>query len=259
MLQVKQDLSQLRREIGLGEQAPEELAHYRRALLDPSMASKKYEQFNFEDLQKKDVFQSWLKSKSSSLFLIHGLTLNSRTGFSWLSPAALDVVDWLNTQTSKDPKKVVIYGLAHTSAWTAPSAKPAAHMMISRLMLGLLDQYPSYLLDPTNLSGLRNRIQSPEYRASNPRVSCKTLSDVMGRCSTCELYVVLDRIDACDCTAVAFIERLLELVLDCESTVKLFVVAGGLGNFEVGDITEVKEGERFRILRMDQSIRKKAS
>lgn len=74
-------------------------------------------------------------------------------------------------------------------------------MMVSRLLLGLLDQYPSYLLDPTNLSGLRDLIKSPEYRASNPRVPCKNLSDVMGRCSTGELYVVLDHIDACDCTA----------------------------------------------------------
>ena len=69
------------------------------------MASNKYEQFNFEDLKEKDVFQSWLKSKSSSLFLVHGLTLHSQTGFSWLSPAALDVVDWLNTRASQGPDK----------------------------------------------------------------------------------------------------------------------------------------------------------
>lgn len=57
---------------------------------------------------------------------------------------------------------------------------------------------------------------------------------------------------------MAFIGRLLELALDCVSTVTLFVVAGGLGGFEVGDITKVKEGDRFHILRMDQSTRKKA-
>ena len=227
--------------------------------MDPSIASKKYKQFSFEDLRKSEAFRSWFNSETSSLFLIHGLTLNSRTGYSWLSLAALDVFDWINDKVSKAPEKAVIYGLAHTSAWTAPGAKPAAHMMISRLLMEVLEKDPSYLHDPTSLAELRDHIKSLNYKASNPHLPCKLLSDVVGQCSSCDFYIVLDRIDACDCTAVTFIERLLEIVSDCRSTVKLFVVAGGLGNFDVGDITTVKEAEKFRVLRMDQSIRKTSS
>ena len=259
MNQVKQDILQLRRDFGLVEQTAEELAQYRRALLDPSVASKKYKKFSFEDLRKSEVFQSWAKYEESSLFLIHGLTLNPRTGYSWLSPAALDVFDWINDKDSEAPKKAVIYGLAHASAWTAPSSNPAAHMIISLLIMEMFDKCPSYVSDPTKLVDLRDRIKSLDYKASNPHLPCKLLSDVIGECSSCGLYIVLDRIDACDCSAVAFIERLLDLVLDCKSTVKLFVVAGGLGNFDVEDITTVKEGEKLRVLRMDQSIKKTGS
>ena len=131
--------------------------------------------------------------------------------------------------------------------------------MISRLILEVLDQCPSYLFDPSNLWNLRRSLQAPEYSDSNPRLPCGLLSDILNQCSDSEIYIVLDRIDACDCMAAVFIERLLELVVECKATVKVFAVAGPLGNFDVGDITSVTEGECFRVLRMDQRIKKRSS
>ena len=118
---MKQDLLQIRRDLGLGEQTAEELAYYRRALLEPCLAPKKYEQFSFEDLRKSEAFQSWLNSERSSLFLIHGLTRNPRTGYSWLSPAALDVFDWINDEVSEAPKKALVFTSRH--AWFLDSFK----------------------------------------------------------------------------------------------------------------------------------------
>ena len=47
--------------------------------------------------------------------------------------------------------------------------------------------------------------------------------------------------------------------MECKAIVKVFAVAGPLGNFDVGDIAGVTEGEYFRVLRMDQRTKKKGS
>ena len=190
MLQVNQIILQLRRDLGLGESPAEQLIQYRKALLSPS---KKYEQSHVDDLRRTDSFQAWLSSEVS------GLTLNSRSGFSWLSPVAPDVVDWLTSQFQAERKVIVVCALADTSAWIALSTNTAAHTVISQIILDVIDQCPSYLFDPSNLSILRRSLQVPKYRDSNPRLPCRLLSDVLNQCSDSELYIVLDRIDACDC------------------------------------------------------------
>lgn len=238
-------------------QTAEDLVRYRNAMLDPSTRSKKYEQFNLQALEEKDEFRAWHTSEVSGLFLLYGTTLNARSGFSWLSSAALDFVQALRDGTLKShDKTMVLCAVAHDTAWSIPEVKTESHMIISQIVLSALEQQTSYISDATKFSRLKASIEDPEYKHAVPRLPCQLLSEIIECDPALVTYVVLDRVDACNCGTSTFLETLLEVVLKCKSTVKVFAVVGGLGNFDVRDITATGKGEKFLPVRIDQRVKK---
>lgn len=258
--QVEESMWELQKALRSKAQTAEDLVRYRNAMLDPSTTSKKYEQFNLQALQEKAEFQGWHTSEDSGLFLLYGITMNARSGFSWLSSAALDFVQALRDGTLKnDRKTMILCALAHDTAWSIPQAKTESHMIMSQVILSALEQKPSYIMDAKKLSRLKTSIKDPEYKKAVPRLPCQVLSEIIEHDPGIVTYVVLDRIDACNCSTSTFLERLLEVVLNCKSTVKVFAVVGGLGNFDVHDITAAARKERFRAVRLDQRVNKKGA
>ena len=251
----------LQKALHLKPQTAEELVRYRNAMLDPSTRSKKYEQLSLQALQEKHEFQAWHTSEVSGLFLLHGTTLNPRSGFSWLSPAALDFVHALRDGTLETrPKSMVLCAVAHDTAWSPPRAKTASYAIISQILLSALEQQTSCLLDVTKFSRLKSSIEDPGYKDAVPRLPCQLLSETIDCDPPPITYVVLDRIDACSCGTSTFLEVLLEVVVNCKSTVKVFAVVGGLGNFDAQDITAAANGEKmFRAVRLDQKVNKKGA
>ena len=258
--QVEETMGELNKSLHSKAQTAEDLVRYRNAMLDPSTMSKKYEQFNLQGLQEKEEFQAWHTSETSGLFLLYGTTMNARSGFSWLSSAALDFVQALRDETLKNNRKTTILcAVAHDTAWSLPHTKTESHMIISQIILSALEQQSSYLLDATKLSRLKTSIEDADYKDAVPRLPCQLLSEVIEHDPSVVTYVILDRIDACNCSTPTFLERLLEVVLKCKSTVKVFAVVGGLGNFDLRDITATAEKERFRAVRLDQKVNKKGA
>ena len=247
----------LQRALGSKAQTTEDLTRYRNAMLDPSTRSKKYEQLDLEALRKKNEFQAWHTSAVSSLFLLYGTTLNARSGFSWLSPAALDFVQALRDGTFKaQDNSMILCVMAHDTAWHTSQATIESHMIISKVILSALEQQTSFVMDGTRFSRLKDLIDHPNYKDAVPRLPCQILSEIIEYDPTLVTYVVLDRIDACNCNTSTFLERLLEVVSESKATVKVFAVVGGLGDFDVRDITATGKRERFHAVRLDQRISK---
>ena len=241
-------------------QTAEDLVRYRNALLDPSTRSKKYEHFDLQALQKRGEFQAWHTSKNSGVFLLYGTTLNARSGFSWLSSAALDFVQALRDGTLETQgKTMILCAVAHDTAWSMPQAKTESHMIFSQLILSALEQQASFVLDATKYSRLKTSIEDPGYRDAVPLLPCQILSEIIEHDPALVTYVVLDRIDACNCSISTFVERLLEVVLKCKSTVKVLTVVGGLRDFDVRDVTATGKKERFHAVRLDQKVKKKSA
>lgn len=255
--QVKERMWDLQKALRSKAQTAEDLVRYRNALLDPSTRSKKYEQFNLQALQEKDEFQAWYTSEVSGLFLLYGTTLNARSGFSWLSSAALDFVQALRDGTLKThDNKMVLCAVAHDTAWSTPQVKTESNVIISQIVLSALEQQTSYISDATKFSRLKASIEDPDYKHAVPRLPCRVLSEIIECDPALVTYVVLDRIDACNCGTSTFLETLLEVVLKCKSTVKVFAVVGGLGNFDVHDILATGKGDKFHPVRIDQRVSK---
>ena len=129
-------------------------------------------------------------------------------------------------------------------------------MIISQVILSALEQQTSYILDGIRFSRLKSSIDDPDYQNAVPRLPCQILSEIIEYDPTLVAYVVLDRIDAYNCNTSTFLERLLEVVSKTKATVKVFAVVGGLGNFDVRDITATGEREKFYAVRLDQRVNK---
>lgn len=131
-----------------------------------------------------------------------------------------------------------------------------SHIVISRLIWQLLEQKPELVRNPPSFETLQARIRSEEWRQPNPREPCKVLAEILAEFPM--THLVLDCIDHCVCTPATFIERLLEIVRDSKTTVKIFVVVGGFKNFDIEDITLTTRGTTFHVVTMDQEKRKSA-
>ena len=118
------------------------------------------------------------------------------------------------------------------------------------------EQQTSYISDATKFSRLKASIEDPDYKHAVPRLPCRVLSEIIECDPALVTYIVLDRIDACNCGTSTFLETLLEVVLKCKSTVKVFAVVGGLGNFDVHDILATGKGDKFHPVRIDQRVSK---
>ena len=258
---ARQDIQTLRGRLGLDLNTDLAISDYRKALHDPSATSKRYQNFDRTVLSNTSEFNSWCSSTESSLFLLHGETLNTRTGFSWLSPAALEVLDMIKekteplTNTGTDP--VILHYLAHTTAWITSDTRKAAYKVISNLICDVLDQEPSFMFKVQNVTHIESRIGDAEYQTPNPGLPCALLREIVDQCAPRRVYIVLDRIDALSCSAVTFIERVYDLVTSCKAIVKIFAVAGSLSHFEPGDIMLGPEPHKFFVLKQDQTFYKK--
>ena len=154
---------------------------------------------------------------------------------------------------------MILCAVAHDTAWRIAQAETESHMIMSQVILSALEQQTSYILDAMKLSRLKSLIEDPDYNTAVPRLPCQVLSEIIEHDPGIVTYVVLDRIDACNCSTSTFLEMLLGVVSKCKSTVKVFAVVGGLGNFDLRDITATAEKERFLTVRLDQKVNKKGA
>ncbi|KAH9204345.1 hypothetical protein DL95DRAFT_418332 [Leptodontidium sp. 2 PMI_412] len=196
---------------------PEEIRQYRGSLTDPVNIGKKYIQFDFEKFSNDEPFKSWKASAESGLLLLKGKTHNTRTGFSWLSIAALDLIDDVN----RDHDSYLVYCLVSTSVWMENNSKARATIVISKIIRQLLERKPVIVQDPARYFHLRDRFSSESWQ-----VSRKAPFDLLIELLTefPKTYIILDRIDRCDYYHINFLDQLLRVIRECSTIVKIFVV-----------------------------------
>jgi hypothetical protein len=223
---------------------------FRAVLQDPSETPKKLQKFDFAELCSNLEYSSWKAATHSSLLLLRGTTRNTRSGLSWLSLASLDLLDLLQKENCHS----IAYSFVKTSAWMTKEVLVPSHIVISRLIWQLLEQKPQILRNPASFEILQTRIRSEDWQQPNPREPCRVLAEILAEFP--RTYLVLDCIDYCTCSPATFVERLLEVVRDSKTIVKIFLVMGGFKNFDIEDITLTKPSNIFHVITMDQGKRK---
>ena len=184
--------------------------------------------------------------------LVHGKTAVTKTGYSWLSPAILQLITQLRSQ-----KQRVIFGLCQVESFMEKDVP--AYAVLSSLISQLLEENTSILRDDTRYQKLTRSFSDPAWRAHQPKMPFTVLQELLNLSP--DTYILLDRVDRIRGEAHAFMNSLVSLIRNCKSKVRIFVVASSNGYDRVGgkyseELQESIEDElgsdRFWSLEMNQ-------
>lgn len=230
---------------------PEELGRYRAALDDPAEMSRKYTRFDFDLLKRDEAFVSWKTSPESSLFLLKGRTMSDRSGLSWLSPAAINMIALVGAE--KDC--VVTYDLVNTSSWVSPGCEQGPNTVIAKIVWQLLNQQPQIMEETNLVRALRSQCQELGAQRKVSKESFQLLSHLLSKFP--KIYVIIDRLDRCKCDPVSFIDHMMELIVKTTSILKIFIVLcqSSSPSFDAEALEDAPPCQRH-IVTMDQNMKK---
>ena len=186
------------------------------------------------------------------MMLVHGKTAVTKTGYSWLSPAILQLITQLRTQ-----KQRVIFGLCQVEPFMEKDLPRYA--VLSSLISQLLEINASILRDDTRYQKLIRTFSDPVWRTHQPKVPFVVLQELLNLSP--DMYILLDRVDRIRGNAHDFLNSLVSLIKECKSRIKILLIASSNGYDRVGGkfSEEVQESveddlgsERFWSLPMNQ-------
>ena len=186
------------------------------------------------------------------MMLVHGRTAATKTGYSWLSPAVLQLIAQLRTQDKR-----VIFGLTQVEPFMEKDVP--AYAVLSSLISQLLEANASILRDDTRYQKLSRTFCDPAWRAHQPKMPFAVLQELLNLSP--EMYILLDRVDRIRGEAYGFMYSLVSLIKDCKSRIKILLIASSNGYDRVGgkyseelqeSVEEDLGSERFWSLEMNQ-------
>jgi hypothetical protein len=233
------------------ETDPGEIDRYH-ASLHSAALGREYTQLNFRNLTENQQYAYWKAVDRSGLLILKGRTLDEQTGLSWLSPAAIKVLNLVRNEANY----AIAYCLVGTSAWMQPGSEPPAHKVISKIIWQLLERKPDLVGNPDRLEDVRDRIQRQNWTHQIPKQPCGLLSELLSAFP--KACIVIDRVDRADCDPVAFVNELLRVIEKCPTIVKIFVVLGDSfdSEFDMGALDLTGVGDKCFVVTMDQEVRR---
>jgi hypothetical protein len=140
------------------------------------------------------------------------------TALSWLSHAAVQLVDKLKEEYGEDKDTVIVYHFCKVENMLEDDHM---HTTLSRLIYQLLQSRPSILHERNTYASFKDSLESPSWKKQQVKAACKLLVEGLNQFKS--VYLVLDRPEACK-GGVSGLTKLLEQVSEAECTVKTFVV-----------------------------------
>lgn len=220
-----------------------EVEEYRQSLWNPAGSPKHYEKFKFETISLNPRFSRWMESNQSSLLLAMGETRNLRTDFSWLSPSAFELMDML-----KNSSRNVASCFIQTSTWM--EQKRESHLILTSIIWQLIESKSSAVADPLFRKDIKKAMEHPDWRQKDPKLPCQLLMKFLEIFPI--TYIILDRVDFCNCDLVVSLDRLLNLVRSSMATVKIFVVIDGK-ELNLASIDDPGPHGQFECIVLDQT------
>ena len=208
--------------------------------------------FNYDQLSQEKSYRLWESSRVSCMMLVHGRTAATRTGYSWLSPAILQLITQLRAQEQR-----VIFGLCQVEPFMEKDVP--AYAVLSSLISQLLEANASILRDDIQYQELSRIFSDPAWRTHQPKIPFAILQELL--LFFPDIYILLDRVDRIRGEAYGFMNSLVSLIKDCKSRVKILLIASTNGYDRVGgkyseELQESVEddlgSERFWSLEMNQ-------
>ena len=230
----------------------EALAQYKSEITAAFRNLQRLRTFNLDRLSQEKPYHLWESSRASCMMLVHGRTAATKTGYSWLSPAVLQLVAQLRAQNQR-----VIFGLSQVEPFMEKDVP--AYAVLSSLISQLLEANASILRDDIRYQKLSRTFCDPAWRAHLPKMPFAVLQELLNLSP--DMYILLDRVDRIRGEAYGFMNSMVSLIKDCKSRIKILLIASSNGYDRVGgkypeelqeSVEEDLGSERFWSLEMNQ-------
>ena len=186
------------------------------------------------------------------MMLVHGRTAATKTGYSWLSPAILQLITQLRSKNQR-----VIFGLGQVEPYMEKDVP--VYAVLSSLISQLLQANASVLRDDTRYQKLSRCFGDPAWRSHQPEMPFVVLKELLNLSP--DIYILLDRVDRIREEAYGLMHSLVSLIRNCKSRIRILLIASSNGYDRVGgkyseEIQESVEddlgSDRFWSLEMNQ-------
>lgn len=216
---------------------------------------KKYEEFDLDKVLSRDaVFQRWMEEDSSRILLLHGLS-NIRRNYHWLSAAALTLVKTLEEE-AKTSGAAPLYAFLHPDLWLPDNLYVPQASLVSSLIWQYLGHFPEVSEDFAFHEYLETMIERTEWRTDDAcELQYHVLQQLLERRT--KSYLILDRLDSCDCPVYIALGYLLKLIGECQKSVVKILVVVDTKPFEIGKIVSPYKS-KLTVMRRDQGRRSKS-
>ena len=184
--------------------------------------SERYVQMTPSLLNSSSEYQNWKACSSPCLLVIGGLTESegqaSQSTYSWLSPASSHIVDQLGAEGKR-----AAYFSCHPDMHLR---HVSSHLIVSSLLRQLLTWHSNILRN--RVKEFSSIVHSKEWDAEdqNEALECqfKLLERVAKELPAQEeTFIILDRIDLCDCASHNLVAALQHLIRNSHSLLKVAV------------------------------------
>jgi len=184
--------------------------------LKARLTSRKSTIFNLSDITRHETYKAWRRSKQSRTLILRGRTA-ARTPLSWLSPAAVELVDRLRDD-DEGGTSVVVY---HFCKREGMYQDDPMHTVISRIIYQLLEAKPSILQDRATYQEYATRFKSDKWQQKHLKTACELCVSILNHFEL--VYLILDRPEEC-IPGGQGLSKLLEAAQEAKCVLKTFVV-----------------------------------
>ncbi|KAF2107680.1 hypothetical protein BDV96DRAFT_693181 [Lophiotrema nucula] len=163
--------------------------------------------FGLDQISSHEAYQKWETSKGSSTLVLRGRT-TTRTALSWLSQAAVELIDELKQDRHEDKDTAVVY---HFCKREGMPEDDHMHTTITRLLHQLLKLRPSILHNRSTYASFSDKLEDPSWQKRQVKEASSLFAAALKEFRTA--YIIIDRPEMCTGGSNG-LAKLLEKVAD---------------------------------------------
>jgi hypothetical protein len=184
--------------------------------LQARLTSKNSAIFSINKIAQDEAYQTWRQSKQSRTIILRGRTRQKRSPLSWLSPAAVELVERLDKEEGGNA--TVVY---HFCKREGMAEDDPMHTTIARTIYQLLEARPRVLQNRVTYQDYVTRLKSDKWQQKHLKTACELCVSVLNHFE--RVYLILDRPEECTSGTLG-LSTLLEAAQKAECVLKAFVI-----------------------------------
>jgi hypothetical protein len=194
----------------------EQLRDYQRQL-QARLTFKNLATFSLDNITNDEAYKAWRQSEQSRTIILRGQTqARIRSPLSWLSPAAVELIERLHKEEGDNT--TIVY---HFCKRESMADDDLMQVTIARIIYQLLEAQPSMLQDRATYQDYTTRLKSDRWQQKHLKTACELCVDILNHFE--RVYLILDRPEECR-SGISGLSILLEEAQEAKCVLKTFIV-----------------------------------